>query len=283
MTRFLIAFLLGVSLSAYGKDGVGSLWEISGASEDVRIIRAKRPVPPSKNLILETDDEVSVVTDNTSVQIYLNDGTPVRVDKKNPYTLTAVKGNSVLGNMFRWFASPRKPAPASRTVMAATRGSKHGHTDKLRVPLVKEGATLIAGDRPVALAWFGGTGPVQVQLIRRDTRVVAFTGSYTTNRLVETVGLSPGVYEVLVRDANSRKWRGKVVVVEEQKLPSSPASFNEFPPEIGETLNIAWLAGHDQGKWILEAYARLTTKSHRTDNENRLLAALEEGHVPKLE
>jgi hypothetical protein len=283
MTRFFVIVVLCISLSAYGKDDAGFLLKISGASKDVKVLRSNQLITPSEFLRLETGDQVSVSSDGTHIELSLSNGQYVRVDKAHPHTMAAATGNySITDNLFSWVASSLAPSTSKpRTKIASSKGPQKENADELSMPLIKDGATLIAGERPVALAWLGGAAPFQVQLIRRDTRVVAFVGASKTNRFVETVRLTPGAYEVLVHDANNREWREKVIAVADQKLPSSPASFKEFPPEIGEILNITWLAGLDQGKWILEAYARLATKPQRTDTENQLLVVLEAGRIPE--
>ena len=285
MKRTLLVLLaVAFSSTALGRTDIGWIEKINGDSVDVQIIRNSNKVDAIQFLAIQQGDNVSIVRGSTSVEISLANGKRLRVDKSTPkIALQTGAIPSLSGNLMNWVGSLASKEPnGNRIVTASTRNI--GAFKKLSVPLLRDNTTIVAGERKFALAWQGGKAPFEVKLVRLDTQVVEATfKTLAANRLIETINLPPGSYELVVGDSAGASWHERVITVTSSGLPEAPAEFNVLSPSLRRVISAAWLSGIDDGKWALEAYALIAALPEHSPADNRLLQALEMGESPEIE
>ena len=285
MKRTLLVLLaVAFSSTALGRTDLGWIEKINGDSVDVQIIRNSNKVDAIQFLAIQQGDNVSIVRGSTSVEISLANGKRLRVDKSTPQiALQTGAIPSLSGNLMNWVGSLASKEPnGNRIVTASTRNI--GAFKKLSVPLLRDNTTIVAGERKLALAWQGGKAPFEVKLVRLDTQAVEATfKTLAANRLVETINLPPGTYELVVGDSAGASWHERVIAVTSSGLPETPAEFEVLSPSLRRVISAAWLSGIDDGKWALEAYTLIAALPQHSPADNRLLQALEMGESPEIE
>lgn len=274
------------STSAWSGVEVGWIEDISGNAADVDVVRNGKKIDAVRFLPIQNGDRVSVANNSpTKVTVSFGNGrNSDTIDKSHALTVKQTgEVPSVATNLMAWVVSLGKKEPQDqRVVMASTRTSSDS-SNKLNIPLLPDEATLIAGKRPLALAWQGGKPPYEVTLVRRDTREVSARFSeLNTTQIIKDVSLSPGVYELVVRDSASAAWREKVLAVEGGAIPEPPAELRALPENARRLLSASWLAGVEEGKWALEAYTQIALLANRNGAEENFLRALEAGQLPEV-
>lgn len=284
MHRPLLALIALVSSStALGGVDVGWIEKINGNPSDVQILRGGKKVEATQFLPIQKGDQLSVVNDNTSLEVSLANGKRLKVDKsKSQIAQQAGEVPALSGNLMNWVASlAKKESKEPRIITAASRNSNEG--GKLSIPLLKDDTTLIAGDRTLALAWQGGKAPYEVKLVRRDTQMVgAVFQGVENNRIMEKINLAPGAYELVVSDSAGTTWREKVIAVSNRSLPEIPVEFQSMSSSLKQVLTASWLASIEDGKWDLEAYTLIATLPQHSLAEKMVLQALENGNAPDI-
>jgi hypothetical protein len=138
--------------------------------------------------------------------------------------------------------------------------------------LVAPQAHLIAGQRPLYLAWTGGARPFSVQLVNAaDGReVVTQSRIDAQSVLLPTVALEPGRYTLWVRNRAGHRIEGlrddALFVVAAADAPRMPEVLQAAGlAEETRTLFYAdYLAGLDDGRWTLEAMQQVAALKSRS-------------------
>jgi hypothetical protein len=284
MQRTLLATLALVHTSlAWSAIDIGWIDRIQGNVANIQIIREGKRIDAAHYLPIQKGDQISVSHAGTKVVLALANGQQLMVDSNHPRTaLPSGEVPSVVSNLLDWMVSlSGEGAKRPKIVVASTRNS--GASGRLAIPMIKDETTLVSGERDLALAWQGGTPPYEVKLVRRDDRRVALEVSgLDTPQLVRNIHIAPGIHELIVGDATGATWREKLIAVSEISLPEVPRAFASLPPNLSQTLGVAWLAGVDDGKWILEAYTRVATTPSLDETSKALMRALEAGEAPEI-
>jgi hypothetical protein len=296
MNRLLLAVVALVCSSAsWGGLDVGWIEKIIGSPGDVQILRNSKKVDAAQFLPIQRGDQIIVNNVSTIVEVTFANGQRTTVSKSRPMSTdwTAKeegKVPSLASNLLNWMTSMGKKDPQQkRIVIAATRRSeielsKSANGKRLFLPLIVDDTTLIEGKRAVALAWQGGTAPYEVRIVRMDTQLpAAVFRQVGVNRVVGTVELTQGVYELVVTDSVGISWQEKVVEVVKGKLPDPPVELKALPVNVQRTMQSIWLAGIEQGKWALEAYTILVTKPQQDAADKLVLDAFELGDLPNIQ
>ena len=280
-----LAFLsisLFISASVWAGADVGWIEKIRGAPTAVQIIRDGKRIDATQFLPLQNGDQIYVETVATTVELSFANGKNLTIRQGQRETVTqSGEVPSVAGNLMSWIASlARSDKKKSNVVLASSRDTGEG--TGLSIPLLKDDNTLIAGDREMALAWHGGKAPYELKLVQRETQKIgAHFKGLMHNRLLEKVSITPGIYELVVSDSVGDTWREKLIVVSETRLPEAPESLNVFPSHLKEILTALWLAGIDDGRWVLEAYTLIARQAHQeAPGVEAVMQAFEAGRVP---
>lgn len=275
------ATMLLATTSVWSAVDVGWIESISGNAKDVRILRQGKIIEAAQFLPIQEGDNVTVVAGGTAVAITLGNGQKLTADNAHPLTATRSGAvPSVAGNLMGWIASLGKKESRGQTmVITSSRGADSA--EKLAIPLLRNDNMLVAGDRPLALAWQGGKPPYSVKLLRRDTQKEAgsFAGIQQTH-LVETIHITQGIYEIVLSDAAGATWREKLIAVANRTLPNAPAELDRLPEQIRTAVAAGWLAGIDDGLWVLEAYTQIVTRPQLQEADRVVMKALQDGEAP---
>jgi hypothetical protein len=87
-----------------------------------------------------------------------------------------------------------------------------------------------------------------------------------------------------IRDADGEEVTAQLEAVSPSAAPELPpdAGFAELPKEMRATVRAAWLAGQDDGLWILEGYTRAAALADAYEPARILRDALADGQVPRM-
>lgn len=143
--------------------------------------------------------------------------------------------------------------------------SKEANPPSLEMPLLPDdnSAQLMAKQRVLHLAWYGGTPPYQVTVCQKHTGEVFLdqTGIQNETVVSESKTWREGRYQVVVSDnAHNTIKREFTVVAEVPPLQSSEARAIEqsnLPEKNAKTLLAIWLTKQEGGIWGLEAYQQV--------------------------
>lgn len=126
----------------------------------------------------------------------------------------------------------------------------------IEVPiLVPGGASVIAGERDLPLAWRGGCAPFVVQVLAGDEGLVHRESIEGRQVRLDDVPLVPGRYAVVITDQGGRRYENTLEAVVEG--PAMPAELAADATPLGTVAQAVWYADLDGGRWRLESFERL--------------------------
>jgi hypothetical protein len=144
-------------------------------------------------------------------------------------------------------------------------------------------ARILSGNRTINLYWDGGKPPFGIRLHDqgRSAPIVNLEGIDQGRTTIGPIDFEIGTYYLDVYDANEVEIVRLDVVADDQ-FPAKPAEMQNagMPEEVMNTLKAMWLAGQDDGDWVLEAYQRVADTTDEQSASRLLRQALEEGIVP---
>lgn len=265
---FSFAIYLAMIVEAGATVDVGWIDQIRGNPDHIVVQRGKTVISVSQFQILQEGDAISARKD-AQIEIRLGEGkSSITVNAANsPYRVARV--GEVPGSWSKMLGWLRNMALSSvgkgvateeRLQMAATRGA--GQRGTLSVPLLKNNvATLLAGQRPLHLAWLGGQPPYSIRLVELSTgrQLMEAGGLYKSTIRLPGVDFAPGGYQLRIGDVTGASSLLTIEVVPEETIPSHAFTVGDasIGPGARDILTAAWLSTHDGGKWRLEAYQRL--------------------------
>lgn len=265
----LVPFLtLSLALTAYAAQGavplvIGWIDAFEGEATDYSLRRRDQVLPVYPLMRLRAGDRIEFSEDAGPMRVHISETEELVIDpSRSPYLVPA--GAELTGpwaNLLDWAAAlfdGQDEGHSGTTVEIKSRG------DDALAPasglLFIERVKLVAGRRPLALAWINGTAPFSVRLARdgADTEPVLEAAD-----LPETTWVSPpldlgsGSYLLEIQDAQQRRLVTEIEVVEPGSAPRLDAGLLPAGTEehLGGFLEAAWLAGQEGGWiWRLEAY-----------------------------
>lgn len=265
----LVPFLtLCLALAAHADEGARSLvigWidAFEGEATDYSLRRGDEVLPVYPLMRLRAGDRIELGEDAGPMRVHISETEEVVIDQsRSPYLVPAgAELTGLLANLLEWAAALFDGQDEGHGVTPVEIKSRG---DETLAPasglLFIERVKLVAGQRPLALAWINGTAPFSVRLAREgaDTEPVLEAAD-----LPETTWVSPplvlesGSYLLEIQDARQRRLVTEIEVLEPGSAPRLdpgllPAGTEEH---LGSLLEAAWLAGQEGGWiWRLEAY-----------------------------
>ncbi len=101
---------------------------------------------------------------------------------------------------------------------------------------------------------------------------------------LDETNLKPGTYQIRVKDSANRHQEGNFTVVDSSDLPPLPTELENYqeedPPK--PLLEAAWLATQEGGKFVFEAYQRVSRLALMNPEANQMKERLETGWRPRL-
>jgi len=147
--------------------------------------------------------------------------------------------------------------------LAGTAASRGGETcgqggievKPIDVPILVPGASVVAGERDLPLAWRGGCPPFVVKVLSGKDSLVHRESIEGWQVRLDDVPLSVGSYSVAITDAGNRRFEATLAAVD--RGPEMPADLATDTSALGVVAQAAWLAGQDGGRWRLDSFERL--------------------------
>ncbi len=293
MRKGIQRWLLGMMLMLAVPAGA-EMWvkDFQGQPEQYQLQRNDQNHKIRHYLILNNGDQI--IVNGQWLELESGDGTVVVVKPyDSPYqVLDAGKAPGVLTNLVSWAgewfkkkvedgtAQPEVTVVAIVTRTIAPRTAIAPITSPLTP---QEPALLVAGSRPVHLAWKGGAPPFRVQLIGRDNKRVVLNQQGLMEPRYDSpqVSLTPGIYRLTIADQD-RNINVELEVVASRAVPKPPADLaaTAGADSARETIYALWLSA--QGKqWLLEAYQRAVLWQHQYQPARWLMYSLEKGVQPE--
>lgn len=143
---------------------------------------------------------------------------------------------------------------------AASRGSDacspaDGPAAAIEVPILGSGASIVAGQRDLPLAWRGGCKPYTLSILT-GTRALARRESVNEGRVrLDGLPLTPGRYTVQIVDSRGERYEAPLEAVAAGPVPPPELAADASP--LGVVAQAVWFAEQDGGRWRLESFERL--------------------------
>lgn len=290
MQKWLLGMMLLISLPAGAE-----IWvkDFQGRAEQYQLKRSGQNLKIRHYLVLNNGDQIWVK--GQKLQLEYGNGKVVVVKPSDiPYQVQdGGKAPGVLTNLVSWAGEWFKnkvedgTAQPEVTVVALVTRAIVSRTAiaPITLPLTpQEPVLLVAGLRPLHLAWKGGAPPFRVQLIGRDNKRVVLNQQGLMVRRYDSpqVRLTPGIYRLTIA-GHDRNINVELEVAASKALPKPPAELaaTAGADSARETIYALWLSA--QGKqWLLEAYQRAVLWQNQYLPARWLMYSLEKGVQPEL-
>ena len=184
--------------------------------------------------------------------------------QKQTYTIIASYSpnmvTNIMNNLYRWFNRLWKND--IQTAQFQIQGNEAATHPMFMRLFKRNNAKLIAGERTLHLAWYGGKPPYRVQVSKGTTTLWNEKNISNIEITLKQQFITAGTYQVVVSDAQGKKVIGKFTAVSDaQSLFQHPEAQaikqSNFSALSKQTLLAAWLA--KQGGWYFEAYQRIAS------------------------
>lgn len=256
-----------------------------GEPEQYVILRSGQRVKAAIFMPLLEGDEVSVGGVTGRLRMALGDGASTSEvgPGSGPYVVKAARVPTLPTNLMRWatgWFTGWHQARQSQVVAVHVRGGR----PIFAPPFEGTPGMLQAGTRSVFLTWTGGKPPYEVSLVREgsETPLLSLKGVGQSRVRVDNVTLVPATYILTVEDGAGGQDRAKLIVAPVNQVPAPPDELarSALAPAARTTLLAAWLAAHDDGLWVFEAYQQAALVATPGSAAELLREALERGERP---
>ncbi len=254
-------------------NGPPSAFRIERDTKKIKKIAPFMPLQVGDQITIRkpTHDFDHLSNKENAITLTLDDGTskPLKYadTQEKPYTVTATDSHNVvtgvMNTFYVWFNRLWKNDIQTSKPLVIQDGEARTFPP-LSMRLFKgNNAKLIASDRELHLAWYGGKPPYQVQV----SQIGAKTALWNEKNIAKSEitlkkqRITAGSYQVVISDARG----GDPVIGEFTALTNTPPLFQDsetqaieqshLPALSKKTLQAAWLA--KQGGWYFEAYQRI--------------------------
>jgi len=250
-------------------NGPPSSFRIERDGQKLKKIAPFKPLQANDQITIRkpSHDFAHIKIKENSITLILDDGsfkTLKHADtQKKPYTVGAPSESpSVLSGIMNaisaWFN--RLWRNDIQSVQFHIQGGST-RTISLSIRLFKgNNAKLIAANRELHLAWYGGTPPYQIQVSQIETKKILWNKKNlaTPEIHLEKQPITHGRYQVIVTDAQNQKVTGEFTATKTPHLFQHPEAQtieqSNLPTASKKTLLAAWLTKQEKGAWRFEAY-----------------------------
>jgi hypothetical protein len=125
----------------------------------------------------------------------------------------------------------------------------------IEVPILAQGARVVAGERDLPLAWRGGCAPFVVTVLAGGQSLVHRESIDGRQVRLDDVPLALGRYTIVIADSGGRRSESMLEATGEG--PVVPAEIAADTSSLGVIAQAVWLAEQDGGRWKLESFERL--------------------------
>jgi hypothetical protein len=246
------------------------------------------PIQPT----LLVGDQIVVNKATPTIHLKLGNNEVVKVNYENsPYTVKS-KGNmsSTSSNLWAWLKQVVTDwhEEELQTTLASVNTRGIGDTSPdISAPytnLLKKYRyrNLVAGTRPLYLAWGGGKAPYELTIKSAAGKALLILKGVQKKR-IKTPDFSwmVGNYHLQIKDIDNRTADYIFTVVKSK--PAYPKELLEVPEATRLTAQAIWLAAQKKKKWVFEAYQQVAELAERYPAAQVVRHALEQrARIPKL-
>jgi hypothetical protein len=240
---------------------VGYIDNFDGAFTDYAIKRGDQTIPMAVYAPLYPGDFIHI-SENHTIDIRQCNEVRTITHQDSPYPVQSKQCN-VIGLTDNIWLAIKDFVKYIVTIVPNPPYHVHtkSETESLTIPLLESTfftiPTLKAGKRALALQWFGGQSPYQIQITTADKKVLWQTETKAQSVTTEQIDLQAGqTYWLIITAANYTKHPTELEFEVVTKLPDYPAPLQEqaLPENMRRTLQAAWLVKQNSIKWSFEAY-----------------------------
>jgi hypothetical protein len=238
-------------------------------------------------------DQIVVNKATPTIHLKFGDNEVVKVNYENsPYTVKSKgKVSSTRSNLWAWLKQVvtdwHEEELQTTVATINTRGVGDAPPD-ISAPythLLKKyrSRNLVAGTKPLYLAWGGGKAPYELTIKSAGKAVLILKGVQKKRIKTPIFSLMVGDYQLQIKDAGNRTADYLFTVVK-----SKPA----YPKELLDTsvseatrltAQATWLAAQKKKKWVFEAYQQIAELAERYPAARVVRHALEQrARIPRL-
>jgi len=258
----------------------------SGCPEKHLVLKRAHSGTRQNDSQLYEGDEVTITDPNCTVEIRIGNALRILSLKDTPYT--ARRATSTLIPRLLFAMGIGKGATGQGHSQGISQGlTRDGASEEIRLPILQLWSGQIeAGTRPLHIAWRGGQGPFQITLWRATIASPLITHDSVVENYatLDETNLKPGTYQIRVSDSLNHHGGGTFTVVSSSDLPPLPTELQQYqegnPPR--RLLEAGWLATQEGGKFVFEAYQRLSSLASMNPEANQMKERLETGWRPRL-
>ena len=269
--RFLTSTILTIFLSMFillqaSERTRAAVWveQVNGNSKAIIIARKGNFLETTEMMRLLPGDIVKVTDGKSSVRILFGSGNVKNITKAaSPFTIEGKQeGSSFLTNLF---GEVKKMLVANSDETQAVAMITRGRSKQLvMLGTGDEENLVLAGQRPLAVAWSGGAAPYKLSLINPDSDEAVFAKAALTEQQLTidtksmgTSGLAAGEYQVLVEGAakTSSSIEIELLVVEASELPEQAQQLLKLSLDKRVEARLLINLLHKQPAWRFFAYS----------------------------
>ena len=252
------------SFNAYAAPQAGNIGDFDGALTDYTIRRGDQTIPMGVYAPLYPGDRI-YVSKNHFIEIRQCGEVQKITQKDSPYQVQSKKCKvpGLLDNLWLNFKGLIQYLTTITTLPPDYVHLPKSEEESPAMPILESTfhatPTLKAGERALALQWFGGKSPYQVQITTAKKKVLWETD--TNAQSVKTAKIhfkAKHTYWIIITAANHAKHPTKLEFEAVTKLPDYPKQLQALPENMRRTFQAAWLAEQDRIKWSFEAYQQLS-------------------------
>lgn len=294
MHSFLKSLALTLIATALSVNALAESWvdEIDKPPEAYKLTKNDKtqiPVSIFKNLengdcieVIGSDAKLWIASDSSPRQMLSHDGVSNKcIKEKDTSHNSAV---IVFSNVVEWsghWLTNRISSPTARSVVSAV--ARGDEPKGIAIPLANQGGLrMVAGKRPLYLAWQGGKQPFSVHLIKDDGQRIVFEQRNIKDRQVkiDPLSLGEGNYRIEIGDSVEMIAKNlRIVSSAEKPSPKFEAHGNKGLEDRAVLVEAVRLASQGNG-WAFEAYQAATELAPRYQPAQILQDSLEQGDMP---
>jgi hypothetical protein len=246
-------------------------------------------IPPT----VSVGDQIVVDKDYPRIQLML-DGEKVEVNQKNsPYTVKLTDQGfwpRLMGKIGGLITELRvKNLQASLNKFKINTRGIDDKPSAIPAPYIdllsgRKQKTLVAGTRPLYLAWKGGKASYKLS-IQQVGKKAPILSKYFQEQRIKTpdLDLTVGDYRLQICDAREKCSKDyRFTVVDKSELPDYPDELTDIPEASRLTAQAVWLAAQKRNKWAFEAYQQIAPLAESEPPARLVRDALEMGKRIKL-
>jgi len=267
----------------------GWIDRFDGPVDAYTVQRGEQEVPVAIYLPVYIGDRIRI-TEGHELIIGRSDGSTLTLHHSNKAYVVDKPDSSVsmLDNFLEWaggwFGKYTDNTHGEHIVGLISRGDEG---PPISMSLFPTGhAHMLSGKRRITLYWVGGKPPFSIR-IRNNNKsdpILKQEGLKEGRTTIGPLDFSVGSYYLEVNDAREVEIV-RIDVLADDASPVMPSEIRNanMPKEVMNTLEAMWLAGQDDGNWVLEAYQRVSNSTGGQSASSLLRQALEQGIVPSTD